>query len=227
MQDGSSRTRTPVAFPQIGRRHVVNGVVCDVVLPRHYTLSFANKSDTICLIFGDLDAVVSYDEERERPKRFAALTVAWHPPGGHVRVVAHRVSGGFAAFTYPEGFRERLVGDARIAGATSNIDNLSTPAVVNLAAYARTLFADGTAADALTLEMLTGLTYLEALRSLGALTERTFGRSVSNRDIARIIDHIESRIGDDLSLTELARTIDVPVATLSRAFKLATGRTPH
>ena len=217
----------PAGMPQIGRRYRVGNVVCDVALPRRYELSFASTSDTICLIFGDLDAVVSYDEERERPKRFGALTVAWHPPGGHVRVAAHRVAGGFAAFTYAPGFREHLVGDEHVAAVTVNIDNLSSPAVVNLAAYAGTALGTGAASDPLTVEMLAGLTYMEALRSLGALGTRTSRRTVSNRDITRLTDHIEDRLGEDLSLAELARTIDVPVATLSRAFKLATGRTLH
>jgi transcriptional regulator GlxA family with amidase domain len=61
-------------------------------------------------------------------------------------------------------------------------------------------------------------------RSLGTLHNYKPPRTVSNRDISRTIDYIEEQIGSDLSHAQLARLIGVPVATLSRSFKLATGQ---
>ena len=215
------------APPQLGRRHRANEIVCDVFPAKKYSLTFSNQSDVICLVLGSLETTTSYDGARAKPIRFGALTMAWHPGGGQVEVSGHDVRGGFVAFTYPDGYHDRMLGDRRRPEITRSVDNLSSPAVASLVSYAESTVAGPATVDPMALEWLAGLAYVETLRSLGTLHNYKPPRTVSNRDISRTIDYIEEQIGSDLSHAQLARLIGVPVATLSRSFKLATGQSLH
>jgi AraC family transcriptional regulator len=215
------------ALPQLGQRHRTKDIVCDVIPAQEYSLIFSNQSDVICLVLGSLETTTSYDGGRARPIRFGALTMAWHPAGGQVAVKGHDVRGGFVAFTYPDGYHDRMLGDRRRPEITYSVDNLSSPAVANLVSYAEATVAGPGTVDPMALEWLAGLAYVETLRSLGTLSEHKPPRMVSNRDISRAIDYIEEQIGSDLSHAELAGLVGVPVATLARSFKLATGQSLH
>jgi AraC family transcriptional regulator len=46
-------------------------------------------------------------------------------------------------------------------------------------------------------------------------------------DIARAIDIIEAELSADLSYAKLSRLLQMPVATLARAFRTATGQSLH
>ena len=200
----------------------------DLVRPKPYDLVFRNQTDVICLLFGAIEAKTGYDGARAAAMRFEPLSIAFHPKGGEVAVCASAVSGGFVAFTFPQGFRESYFGDdAAVTGASRSVDNILSPTIANLVAYARTAMVSDQGADALRIESLACLAFTEAMQGIKALRERTQGRALSSRDSARLIAYIEENLGEPLSIAELAKIVDLPIATLRRQFQLSTGHTLH
>jgi AraC family transcriptional regulator len=205
----------------------VHGLAWDLVRPKPYDLTFRNNSDVICLLFGAIDARTGYDGARPVEMRFEPLTIAFHPRNGEVAVCAHQISGGFVAFSFPPSFREDMYGDdALIAGANHSVDNIVSPTITNLVAYARSaLVRDG--ADALAVEALGHLAYSEAMCGIRALRQGTQSRALSNRQMARLMTYIEDNLSVPLSIAELARTVGAPIATFRQQFQRLTGQSVH
>ena len=213
---------------ELGADRSTGGVGWDLVRPKPYDLVFRNTTDVICLLFGAIEAKTAYDGGRPTAMRFEPLSIAFHPKGGEVAVCASEVSGGFVAFTFPPGFRENYFGDdAAMTGAARSVDNILSPTIANLVAYARTAMVSDRASDGLRIESLACLAFAEAMQGISALRERTHSRVLSSRDSARLIAYIEENLGEPLSAADLAKTVDLPIATLRRQFHLSTGRTLH
>jgi AraC family transcriptional regulator len=212
----------------LGPDRPAGAVAWDLVRPKPYDLVFRNSTDVICLLFGAIEAKTGYDGARPAAMRFEPLSIAFHPKGGEVSVCASEVSGGFVAFTFPPAFRESYFGDdAAVTGATRSVDNILSPTITNLVAYARTAMVSDRGSDGLRIESLACLAFTEAMQGMNALRERTHCRVLSNRDSARLIAYIEDNLGEPLSVADLAKTVDLPIATLRRQFQQHTGRTLH
>src|SRR5262249_15864266 len=126
-------------LPMIGMHGEAHGIGWDMAPPNPYDLRFANASDAGWLLFGAIEAKTGHVGGKPAEMRFEGLTCAFHPGGGEVVVHAKRVHAGFVAFTFPREFRLQFFGeDARITGATRSVDNIVSPTVARLVAYART-----------------------------------------------------------------------------------------
>jgi hypothetical protein len=104
--------------------------------------------------------------------RFEPMTIAWHPGPGRIAGEADRVSAGYAAITYGRDFLERLLGDVAVTRPSGSIENIASPSITHLVAYARALLSATECEDGMALEMLASLAYLEAARGARALHER-------------------------------------------------------
>lgn len=224
---GRADPRPQVSLGALAGRRRAAGVVCDIQAAHPYKLAFANDTDVICLLFGAIEGRAAYDGGRSQRMRFEPLTIAWHPAGGHVAVDAEHVGAGFAALSYGHGFAERLVGDGAPRAKPGSLANIASPTVGNLVCYARALLCGPDAAEPMALEMLAGLAYLEAMRGLRLPAARRAPHALGARDIARAIELIESDLAGALSYEHIAGAIGVPVTTLARAFRRATGRSVH
>lgn len=110
--------------------------------------------------------------------------------------------------------------------ATNRFDPLIYEALVSLeeemaiqGSLAR-LFADAVA-SMVTLQLLRRYSNLG-----GAVKGQTAG-SLAAVPLARTIEFIEANLGSELSLDELAGFVGMPVSSFLRAFRKATGMTPH
>jgi AraC family transcriptional regulator len=216
------------SLPETGLDQPARGVAWDLVRPKPYDLVFRNPTDVICLLFGTIEAKTGYDGARPADMRFEPLSAAFHPKNGEVAVSANRVSGGFLAFSFPQTFQERLFGDdVAITGGARSVDNILSPAIANLVAYARTAMAKDRANDALCIESLACLAYTETMQGMRALRERRRSQKLSDRSAKRLIAYIEENLSEPLSLADLAKTVDLPIATLRRQFHQCTGRSVH
>ena len=215
-------------LPMIGMHGEAHGIGWDMAPPNPYDLRFANASDVVCLLFGAIEARTGYDGAKPSEMRFEGLTCAFHPGGGEVVVHARRVHAGFVAFTFPREFRLQFFGaDAHITGATRSVDNIVSPTVARLVAYARTALASNGGEDRLIVESLAQLAYSEAMQGIQAIRQRAVRNSLSAKAVARLIDFIDSNIDQPLGHADLARLLDLPIATLRRQFLERTGRPLH
>ena len=210
------------------RDRSTSSVAWDLVRPKPYDLVFRNATDVICLLFGAIEAKTGYDGARPAPMRFEPLSIAFHPKDGEVAVSASQVSGGFVAFTFPPDFRDSYFGDdAVVTGVSRSVDNILSPTIANLVAYARSAMVTDRGRDSLCIESLACLAFTEAMQGMSALRARTHCRVLSSRDSTRLIAYIEENLGEPLSIVDLAKTVDLPIATLRRQFQQHTGRTLH
>ena len=149
------------------------------------------------------------------------------PATGRSRFAPTRLAAALSPFRFHQSFREDMYGDdALIAGANHSVDNIVSPTITNLVAYARSaLVRDG--ADMLAVEALGHLAYSEAMCGIRALRQRTQGRALSNRQMARLMGYIEENLSIPLSIADLARTVEAPIATFRQQFQRRTGQSVH
>ncbi|HEX8196565.1 MAG TPA: helix-turn-helix domain-containing protein [Pyrinomonadaceae bacterium] len=79
-------------------------------------------------------------------------------------------------------------------------------------------------------DSLANLLAVELLRNYstsGLLTDQHYGSGLSNKNLAQILDLINSDLSADLSLTILAETVGLSEYHFLRLFKQSTGVTPH
>ena len=151
-------------FPTRGSH---GGVDYCIAGSKPYALEFANGSDVICLLLGDIFSRTRFEDDREEPLVFQGETAAFHPRHGNVRVAASSVRHGFIAFAYSDEFQasisDRSLREARKAGSTNNIRHKS---IRHLACYARERMRLSGALDPLEIQYLGGMVYLETVQGL-------------------------------------------------------------
>jgi hypothetical protein len=190
-------------------------IACAIQPPQPYDLVFTSNADTICLLFGAIDAATSYDGELPRRMRFEPNTLAFHPSGSRVVVSARRVSGGFAAINYAPDYRHTLLGDDRAAPSATK-DNISSKTIANIVTYARSKLLGQGVWGALEIEMLGGLVYLEATRTAGAAVTWAGIPAIGRKKVTQAIEQIEADLAEDLTYAGIARQLGVPAVGLAR-----------
>jgi AraC family transcriptional regulator len=101
---------------------------------------------------------------------------------------------------------------------------------VGLASLVRWALAEGDALDALAQDQLLNLVHGHLLRRYAGLTRHEpnpGSLGLTTPTLRRVCDHIDDRIAAPLRLADLAREAGLSEDHFLRAFKLATGITPH
>lgn len=192
-----------------------------------YALEFANDTDVICLLFGDIWTDTKFEDDSERHLLFAAQSSAFHPRGGNVRVRAHEVRRGFIAFSYLPSF-QRTFDDVNLDRMRRNgsRNNIRRGTITALANYARGRVSSGERLTRFEIQSLGALVYQETLRSLTAPRgERQNG--LSDREFAAICEFIDAELSDDVSCTDLAAAANVPLRVVFDGMKMRTGMSPY
>jgi len=105
--------------------------------------------------------------------------------------------------------------------------NHTDPAI---AALIRALRADVSAKDLpsqLYIEHLVALILLRIAAMAGKVPPASRAGSLSGKTLARLNDYIDAHLGDDISLTDLAREVNMSTDAFSRRFKASTGVPPY
>jgi AraC family transcriptional regulator len=207
-------------FPTRGSH---GGVEYCIAGSKPYALEFANGSDVICLLLGDIVSRSRFEDDREKPLVFHGETAAFHPRQGNVRVAASSVRNGFVAFSYSDAFQaaisDRSLREARKAGSSNNIRRAS---IRHLACYARERLRLRGALSPLEIEYLGGMVYLETVDGLSQV--RPVGRAGLSEDaFCRLTEFIDAEIENDISCDRLARALDLPLRVLFDGVKARTG----
>jgi AraC family transcriptional regulator len=193
-----------------------------------YHLEFENDADIVCLLLGSIDARTGYDGCHPADMRFEALTAAYHPAGGRVTVDATAVSAGFAAFAFPQALQQQMFGsDYALDRIPTSVDNITSPSIASLVAYARTVFRGIGHRDGLIVEALSQLALVDVFNCLKAVRKKTSCGPLSAREFTRLTDYVDRNIAQSLSLSELSVALDMPIVTLRRRFQRKTGLSLH
>jgi AraC family transcriptional regulator len=199
------------------------GVEYCIAGSKPYALEFANGSDVICLLLGDIVSRTRFEDDREKPLVFQGETAAFHPRQGNVRVAASSVRNGFVAFSYSDEFQasvsDRSLREARKSGSANNIRR---PSIRHLARYARERLRLRGALSPLEIQYLGGMVYIETADGLSDV--RPVGRAgLSDAAFRQLTEFIDEEMENDISCEGLARALDLPLRVLFDGIKARTG----
>lgn len=218
---------TPDAAARIDRFSAVAGVsgleYC-VSGSRPYSLELRNSSDMICLLLGTIVSDTRYDDGPVTPFTFRAETAAYHPRGGSMRIDAHDVRHGFIAFRYSDALVNRIADRSaeplRRAGSRSN---LGADAIRHLVRYARQkAHAEAGKIDPWELQCLASLAWIETTRHLERAT-RERKSALTDAGFARLETYVADNIDQNLSCSDIAAELDLPIRTVFDGVKARTG----
>ena len=172
------------------------GVEYCIAGSKPYALEFANGSDVICLLLGDIVSRTRFEDDREKPLVFQGETAAFHPRQGNVRVAASSVRNGFVAFSYSDEFQasisDRSLREARKSGSANNIRR---PSIRHLARYARERLRLAARSSPLEIQYLGGMVYIETVDGLSDV--RPVGRAgLSDAAFRRLTEFIDAGDGE-------------------------------
>ena len=192
-----------------------------------YALEFANGSDVICLLLGDIFSKTRFEDDTEEQLVFQGETAAFHPRHGNVRVAASSVRHGFIAFAYSDEFQaaisDRSLKEARKAGSTNNIRQKS---IRHLACYARERIRLRRSLDPLEIQYLGGMVYLETVQGLRTVRPVN-SAGLSDGEFARISTFIDAELEGDISCARIAKAVDLPLRVIFDGMKARTGLSPY
>jgi AraC family transcriptional regulator len=212
---------------QFAVRGSYGGVEYCIADAKPYALEFANGSDVVCLLLGDIFSKTKFEDDREERLDFQGETTAFHPRQGNVRVLASTVRHGFIAFSYSDEFQaatsDRSLREARKAGSTNNIRDNS---IRHLARYARARISAGRPLDPLEIQYLGGLVYLETLQRLQNVRPVT-ASGLSDAEFRQIAEFIDAEIEGDLSCARIAKAVQLPLRVIFNGLKVRTGLSPY
>lgn len=223
---GQARPRDFRGLEQFALRGSVGDIGYCIAGATPYALEFNNDADVICLLLGDIISATKFEDDVEKPLRFAGNTSAFHPRGGNVRVRADEVRHGFIAFSYTPRFQEVFddvdIDPARRAGSRNNISKNSIDA---LSKYTLGRLRSQTPLTALELQAVASLLYLETIRSLDIHHERRHG--LSETEFAAIAEFVDAELGTDVTCARLAAVAGVPIRVVFDGMRLRTGMSPY
>jgi AraC family transcriptional regulator len=191
-----------------------------------YALEFANDSDVICLLLGDIVSSSRFEDDREKPLVFECETAAYHPRQGNVRVSANTVRHGFIAFSYSNEF-QAAVSEQNLHALQKggSINNIRSGAIAHLSRFAREIIRSRGALDALQIQYLGGMVYLETMDTL--LSAREDSGGLSDPSFRKLVEFVDAELEHDISCEGLARAINVPLRRVFDGIKQRTGLTPY
>jgi AraC family transcriptional regulator len=191
-----------------------------------YALEFANNSDVICLLLGDIVSSTRFEDDREKPLVFEGETAAYHPRQGNVRVSANMVRHGFIAFSYSSEFQASISEEnLHVLQREGSINNIRSGTIAHLSRYAREIIRSRGALDPLQIQYLGGMVYLETMETLLSAKEGNAG--LSDQSFRKLVDYVDAELEHDISCEGLARAINVPLRRVFDGIKMRTGLTPY
>ena len=221
--------RTRRGAPDFGRRYDGGRVAIGHSLMRPYEINFCAPQDVISIPFGVIEGTRAYNSDRRVRLATRPGDLIFHPAGATVYVDAPERVCEFLSFAIDPGLRAEIGAEAGPAtGAPGAADSvlLKSAEAVGIAQLTRRFMLGGHPGGRLAAESLGILALTEVLSALsGKLPPPAKG--LDARRLRRILDYIDVHRGDDIGLGDLAQVCGLTAYHFARAFKQATGVTPH
>lgn len=223
---GHARPHNYRGLEQFALRGSLGDIGYCVAGAKPYALEFNNDADVICLLLGDIASAAKFEDDSEKPLRFAGNTSAFHPRGGNVRVRAEEVRHGFIAFSYStrflEAFDDIAIDPVRREGSRNNIRKDSISA---LSKYTLGRLRSRAPLTPFEMQSLASLLYLETIRSFDDRHERRDG--LSDAEFDAISEFVDAELGSDMSCGRLAAIAGVPLRVVFDGMRVRTGMSPY
>jgi AraC family transcriptional regulator len=132
----------------------------------------------------------------------------------------------YAALWFDPALEADLLGAAHAGAALPLQINAREPVVASLLADLSACTARGDDPGTLYVEHLVGLAWARMARSARVRSTRR-AAPLDARSLARVEEYVRTHLSADLSVTELARALELAPDTFARKLKAATGLAPH
>lgn len=203
---------------------------------RPYRVDVTPDSDFVSINLGLVHSHQALGGDRIAAKKKLPGMMRFHPAGARTYCHGEVNDGELYLFWLGREMRQRMADDFG-ASAILQIENvredLTSPAVIDIAALARRFVLGNGVGGRMAAQSLSVLALAEAMRLVLA-REGSEPRSQSTADaplpkahLRRAQEMVEARLDGDIGLTDLAAATDLAPQRFARSFKLATGFTPH
>lgn len=133
----------------------------------------------------------------------------------------------YSALWIDPSLQNKLCADGNFADIPMFV-NASDGVLSSLLAAARAAIAEGQPPSAAYMEHMAALILLRLATLRGGIGLRgQRGGRLSRKALARLEDYIEAHLGADITLSDLAGLLDLPIDAFARRFKATTGRAPY
>lgn len=230
LKHGDAETRLETA-PNIGRRFEGKGLSIDLVKRCTWEVNFCTDVDVLTLCEGLVTGDEAFDSDKTSRIMVKPFGANFHPAGSATFVRTDRVDGDFIALSMDRSFRATLadeIGRPDLAGDLCTTPGMLVPqnrALFNLLHRFMTNQQQGGTLVAESLSMLVLSAVLERLAD-GKHGTPSAG-ALAPRKLQKLYDYIEDALAEDVGLNDLAKAVDLTPHHFSRAFKVATGLSPH
>ncbi|GBD47903.1 helix-turn-helix domain-containing protein [Methylopila sp. Yamaguchi] len=158
--------------------------------------------------------------------RDAPGALSFVPAGVRRRGSYRRADLSYAALWIDPALGESLAGCAGLKAPQAFV-NGEDPVIAALLTGLRDAVGDGGDPGAAYIEHMTALILLRLSALGGAPAPTDAGGGLSRRALARIVDHVEDHLDEDIALVDLAGLLDMPVDRFARRFRAAMGVAPY
>jgi AraC family transcriptional regulator len=207
------------------RARTVGGVTLRLLPPVPYCVRYTPARPVAGFAFDAQQGVHAFASDRVQPFRAIANSLAFTPAGCSVYSEA-REGGEYLTVSGDEKALSALLPDEDVALPTERFTGRIGPAGAEAAGRLRRLLLGG-ASEPAALEAAVA-DFLGAICRCGGAYWRPRGaRSLTARRLRIVDELIEARLGQPLSIAEMAAACGLSAGFFLRSFRAATGQTPH
>ncbi|MEM7653252.1 MAG: AraC family transcriptional regulator [Pseudomonadota bacterium] len=219
--------------PRFGRTIDHGQVSIDLVPSKPLEVHFKADRDVITLPFSPCSVWGSYNGGKRRNWTFGPGQIAVYARGAEGYAIADRVTPELIAISFDESFRNRVFGqlsDTRTAyesglGGQFHVTNSNAFATTVRQMHLSGMIDSTLVAESLVVTLLRSA--VGAIDGTSATTNEPNRTIVDPATVDRLRDYIMDDLTRDLSLDELASLAGISPFHFARAFKQATGLSPH
>ncbi len=215
-------------LPALGARYENETVSIDLARPSDYEIYFEDDWDLISFGFRAGAVRAAFASDNVNRMECAANGLNFIPAGMTVYCCNPSVNGLILNMRIAPGISDRLRDDVKLAGSgVRNIHNVVTPQSPFIGRALVNFVASGAPGGRLAAESIAILSLVEMFTAGQDVTSIAASGIVWPSEFTRVVDFIEDRLKDDLSLQELADVAGMSVFHFARRFKEAIGKSPH
>lgn len=202
------------------------------LLPNHcFEVHFRPPRDVVTIALGCVNGVRSYDSDKTEELIVRPGMIALNPKGSVTYVDGHDVSGECIVLEIPTSVRTALAHEKGLNDHILNQgvrDCLRSPLAIPLAQKIRNSVLGGDADQNILAENFAVLVMSEILDEIAARPPCAEPNTcLSQALLTGILDYIEENLAYNMSLTEIAKTVDLSPYHLARCFKQEMHMSPH
>lgn len=215
--------------PQIGDRFETPLLSINRFPAQPYGVNFKADRDVITIASGLCTGQKAYDSDRRTRLHETPGTAYFHPAGSEIYVLAEE-SSELLCFSFDRSLRQDLLADitgAKRDSLVETVEDIESGYATAVAPVIDSLLKTGLVNGSIQGETLAINLFHAVLQQALHIRPNPRHPGLDSRRLQLVLDYIETHLHEDISLTELSIVGSLQLNHFIRAFKQATGLSPH